>query len=261
MLKNELGSTILQVLLATGLVGGAALFLAKTSELNNKVQSKYKFDQDLMEVTDQIQTILGRTSNCWVTINRIPKDGIYIGEAQFKDNYFQNFTTTKAIFKVGQVVGNSGILLKDIQLIIGDDAADYLDVSFQIRDGTKLVGASEVNKKFKIKYSYNQLGAIDSCYSEVEDDIANAVKVSCLNLGAEYTSEKCNWQVNIPTCVLSSVPCEGAWIESSSKNLFLTEIGTNPDYEPKSSFAEASYKGTNLRTCCRQDYPSDGMIK
>lgn len=252
MLLKQTGSAILQVILAAAAIGGASVAFLKSQETSNRQQVKINYSQDLLQITEQIQGALARSQNCWVTINRPTMDGIYVGDPEDKNNYFKGFTEIKKIFSLNEQIGNSGIMMTDIRLV-SEAAGDFLEVRFKAKEGVKLAGSSDELVKFRIKYSLNMFGARNSCYSEEGEDISEGIENGCLDLEGVYSGEKCNL-VSIPTCVLNPEPCGTIW-KDQGKLHFLREVGSNPGFEPKNSFADATYSNFSMNKCCRQQLP------
>jgi hypothetical protein len=250
---KQTGAAILQVMLAAVAIAGTSVYLLRSKDITSNLQNKLKYNQDITQISEHIQSVLARGANCWSTVQRLPMDGIYIGKANQNSNYYSGFGTDKLLYPINQPIGNSGIMISALKReVIG--GVEHLKVSFKVKKEVVSYGKHDLNRYFRITYAFNELGGATSCYIEQGDDVAKTIMQTCLDVGGEYINQKCKL-TGIPTCILSPNPCTGRWSDSGHLP-FIKEVGSNPGLTPLNAFTpEATYSHFNLFRCCQSDPP------
>lgn len=158
MNKNAHGFGLLEVLIAVALLGAVALGVMQVSKIMSKSTVKYNMDNDVLNITRELVTILGNPINCRDTFQTLDPNGGTVS------SIMQN---TQPRYPVNGDFGNAHFTIGSYTLSAADS-----DVSLA-SNTTKLVirytrkkvesGPSEVVKKIKLHVDLDASNRIVSC--------------------------------------------------------------------------------------------------
>lgn len=277
MLKKESGFSLVEVLIAVGLMGGLALFLMQQQDTSTKMQTKMRFDQDLNTVNNSIQTMLAKRAVCTLTLSgRRVGDSISViksGEDNLLDplNGPPREHIGREVARVNTVVGQTGLQISSMSLIEKRDAAgivigDALRVQFRAgrmgSDGRfipiKALGSTNLNKDYLVNGLKNGAGQYISCYSEMGNMVDSAIQEACRSMGATWNaSTKRCLLTNLPQCIIAEgSACGSVYTQQGSEFTLESKIfkgRTCTQRYEKNSFCIGP--GSFNRSC---DCPSKG---
>nr|BDT27769.1 tail fiber domain-containing protein [Bacteriovorax sp. HI3] len=189
--NDEAGFSLVEVLIAAGIVGVVAL--ATTKVIYNlqsaSVVSESKIEE--LEIRRVITTTLASKEACTYSIG-----GRKIGDAitVIKNN------VGGVLFESGKTYGNNTVLIEGIRTVdkneVSSDGTKIIDLVVKMRKIKKLAKQEqgrEVSIPLRISSPSGTSDIITDCFSNTESLIAEAVKYSCLSGGG-------NWNPNTKTC-------------------------------------------------------------
>jgi prepilin-type N-terminal cleavage/methylation domain-containing protein len=258
MHKRQDGFSLVEVMVAVGLMGGLAYFLMQQQDSSSKLQTKMNFNQDLNSVSTQIQTMLAKKANCTLTVS-----GRKVGQSldfirTGIDDPINPLTAPpifkKNLFEKNKMIGNSQLQIESISIVekkdeLGVVIGDAIRVKFRAgRMGSggvfvpiKAVGSTNLSKDFLINGVKNPLGFYTSCYSESGNMVETAIQEACTSMGAVWdaATKKCKL-TNLPKCIM---------VEGSACGTVFTQEGSEMAFDVK----------VFGRRKCTQEYKRNGF--
>lgn len=174
---------MVQVTIAAAVVAGSSLYMMKNQDINSTIQGKMNLDQDIMSVTEQMQSALGRSANCTSNLGgklvgssvdeiwaeTLPDVGPYGELDYFSKN---NPSGAKILFKKNVSIAGGQTKISDMQLVNRknpetDEVETVFRVSFLSEHNKNRVGS--FNKDFILKGDKNPDGSFKFCYSVPEE--------------------------------------------------------------------------------------------
>jgi type II secretory pathway pseudopilin PulG len=181
LLKSQKGFSIVQVLIAAGMMGGLALVLTKLSENQMQVQKGATEATEINEITSRLQRYFLDSDACknslaGKTINNNSK----INLSELKDRYNKSFIYSTS--GKNQITPN--LLVKKIEANRADNVIK-VEVTFE-KVSKKGFGGKEIKKSFDLDGAFSG-NTITGCYSQMD----NAVKSACTSLGGTISGTTC----------------------------------------------------------------------
>lgn len=208
MLRNQNGSTLLQVIFAAGLVTGSGYIIMSQQQQAKEIRTKQVYNQEVQAVIDQLQTALARAQNCTVTIAQTPIRSIKRGEHVLRDGRVV-FEPREDLFVQGTEVASSGLILDKIEFLKKDEGSDldigrdFLRIRLKAREGKKMPGSSDFQHDFRLSYFIDKDGNRAGCYSEDRTEVERSVSSTCDGVYNPDT-KKCDLTA-LPECTIAPV--------------------------------------------------------
>jgi hypothetical protein len=136
----------MEIMLVAGLLGGLAMVVMNITKQTTKSSTKFQFDTDIAQITNEISAILSDPTTC---LANFPND-TNINFVKDKNNN-QKYIRNGATGAPAQGYGNSGVIISgySLHLMAPTGAVNsYLQVAFQNK---KILGAAAILKRVDIK--------------------------------------------------------------------------------------------------------------
>ncbi len=189
-LFNQRGFSMVEVMVAMGMLGVLGYGLMKFTETSGLQQQKMTFNQGLNSFTNSIQTELAKKENCSASLMNLAS-GAHINEIKEGKVDPSPSNTTGAIIPTGRILmkkhnplDNSGLFIDDMLYTQNQAGKDVLRVTFVAgsidaagnRKLKKLVGSSTLKRDFIINAIKDpSTNLIINCYSDFTN-LANTLE-------------------------------------------------------------------------------------
>jgi type II secretory pathway pseudopilin PulG len=199
-LSKQAGISLVETLVGLSIAAGISLVLMRQQETSNKMQAKTNVDQNINSAVNIIQSSLGNRAICTKSIETkgVGDSITQIVDAQVDPTNFNNFIVTGKRIADTTTMLPGNIKIDSMNIIsegAGATQMDYLRVVFNRNPTgkTKLFGATQVPKKFRIQGQKNAAGKYTLCFSEASNLLNSAVQQACVSLGGLWnpTTSKC----------------------------------------------------------------------
>lgn len=180
---NFKGFSLVEVMIGTGIASALVLVIVSSLKQTSGVKNNLQKSSDVNNLIQMITSELTRKEVC---------------EANFKNLNPAAGTLTELVYKSGnRIIATSapyGDFINNIVSITYGGAASptiprlfKMNVTVQYTPRPK-PGVAAVDKQFTIPVNVflNNAGTVDTCYSDVQSLMENAVKFSCAGNGAKY---------------------------------------------------------------------------
>jgi hypothetical protein len=172
VLKNQLGFSLLQVLVAIGLTGGLSLILMELAGQQNKQQKTAIVNGELTEVFAQFVTMLNNGTSCEATVAGLKK-GDPVTEVRYKfDDNEEPFAEVGKPFRGTKLILRSMKLQTDAEYTAANagklpptkDSSGHttLTLVVELEKPAGIVGGKDVKKTFDIAVAMGQGKLISS---------------------------------------------------------------------------------------------------
>ena len=191
MFKNNKGFSLVQVMVAAGMMGGIALGVMQLSKQMQTTTVKGETSIEENQLINHISTILLDANSCMETFKglsfRDPVESI----KRVKSN-----GESIEVYRTGKIYGNRTLQI-DRMTLSGKKGEEYLDLKIK-RIKAAYQGPKNVKKRIALKLVIEE-GKVKNCFSELSNVTENSIKKSCESIGAVYSDEtqKCiNLKIN-----------------------------------------------------------------
>jgi hypothetical protein len=175
------GFTLVEAMVAAGILGGLAIVSLKIQEIGQKSGKKSYQDLEIIQTTSDIGRIITASEQCDSMINALGlSNAVTSGQVQ---NITDVQNPAKVLYSIGQEVSNSSQLTISNMQVTLDPASSVRGefiVTFQ-RPSNNL-GPSQIVRRIPMKISRDSLGAVTGCYAERE----MAMDSVCQMLGGTF---------------------------------------------------------------------------
>lgn len=234
---NQKGISMVQTIVAMGLLSGVGLTLMMTMDTEKKGQTKLTFDQEVAAITKEVETKMRSHRNCMVNLpNKKPMDfdlsnpdasnpeavlteirkGMYVAPS---------YVSVGNIIETGQVIESSGLKVHAIRLIrkrvqnadsTWTELGDAIRITFTHKkdydaSNNLASGARRIYKDILVDGEKDLNGFYTRCISPGEQIISDAKAANCEALNGSWneTTKRCTLD-KLPKCFLSdSCPASG----------------------------------------------------
>jgi hypothetical protein len=190
-MSKDGGFSLVQVMVAAGLMGGIALGVMQLSKQMQTTTIMGETSIEENQLFNHISTILIDANSC----NETFKDLKFGDQVESIKRVKANGEAVD-VYTVGENYGNRTILLKQMTLS-GKEGEEYLSLSLErIKSGYS--GPRNIKKQVALKLVFAG-GKVTDCFSELSNVTENSIKKSCESIGADYNADtqKCiNFKIN-----------------------------------------------------------------
>ncbi len=184
IIKKNFGFTLVEIMIALGIASALSIVILSAINQSMKVKGTLQRNGNVNNLIQLITSEMSRKDTCEVNFK-----GLSLSPAPIKTNLtFKNGSTIiqqnssygESITKINSIIITSSVSTTDPRL-----NKMLLSVTFQ----PKIVsGILPPTQRFDIPINVflNAAGQIDTCYSDVQSLLENAVKFSCIGSGAKY---------------------------------------------------------------------------
>jgi len=199
-MKNNKGFSLVQVMVAAGLLGGVALGVMQLSKQMQSTTIMGATNLEENQIINHISTILLDADSCEKTFV-----GLAFGDPVESIKRVKSNGEAMEVYSLGETYGNRTISLKDMKLG-GKDGEEYLELVLR-RLKSGYAGPKEIRKKIALKLVIKD-DKVVNCFSELSNVTETSVKKSCLSIGAIYdaNTQRCK---NIKLIEHESQVCAG----------------------------------------------------
>ena len=197
-IKNQSGFSLIQVMIAIGLMGGVSVAMMQQQKTASSMQSKMNTNSDINTVTNNIQTIMSISKNCIPTIQLIQNPAVLQKEILRvrRDPATGLDLPPEKVYDLGSSIGNN-LYIEKMELATTQSGQDALRVYFKRMkkgDGSQLIeikgelGGGRIAKDFLLLGEKDGLGNFLNCYSADQAVIDEMLKKmpKCI-----YTPDAC----------------------------------------------------------------------
>lgn len=221
--QNGLG--VVQVLIAIAATAGISYTIMQNSSISNKQQSKASFDQQLENLSNEIQTEMAKLENCTASLvgrtAGVALTSLRSGTHNTSVNPHQ-IVPGPVIFSVRKP-NSLGIYIDGISFLTREEVDpmdstkkiynDVIRVAFQsgdvsasgvVRERAKGLGATSMSHDFVVQTHKDSTGKVITCFS----DDSNVVKHTCESIAETVwnpATKKCEFPQAIPVSDLIDV--------------------------------------------------------
>jgi len=177
-MKNNKGFSLVQVMVAAGLMGGLALGVM---QITKQMQTTAVVGETLLEenqLFNHISTILIDANSCEETFK-----GLSFGDSVESINRVKSNGNAVKVYQVGGIYGNRALELKDM-ILSGKEGEEHLVLVIK-RIKAAYIGPKEIKKKVHLKLVVKDNKVIN-CFSELSNVTETSIKKSCSALSADY---------------------------------------------------------------------------
>jgi type II secretory pathway pseudopilin PulG len=213
---SQHGFSLVEALVAVGLLGGIALVVVKQSEQAGLNESQLNATQEVNAIVNQISTILAQKNNCTATVKgkgvNDSLDAIYRGDDPTTQGFRDSVAAQKTgreVFKLHEPLSSRRLLISEMRLVqkqapSGDDLGDFLRLKFISELHPDMI------KDFQIIGDKDSSGKFISCHSVMFNEIEEGIAQTCGSIGGEWdeVNKKCEL-VSLPGCFLTDQPSCG----------------------------------------------------
>jgi hypothetical protein len=189
--RNNKGLGLMEVIMASGLIGGLSLVILQMTQNSQKGVTALEIGTDIETTTKRIQQQLSDPDNCTLTLQN--------QDAKSTDQGVITGLTLKRVeppntvnFTVGMVLGQKRLKIKSYKISdsypdVGVDSSNTTHFIISFDRGNKGLGTKLIERKIPIKVEVNTNKKILSCYavSALKDTIW---KYTTNNTGIYYNS-------------------------------------------------------------------------
>lgn len=210
---NQKGFSLVEILMAAGIVGGIALTVAKLSQDSARVTKTTEANNEINNFMSDVSYILSDKASCEATVAGSETIGAQISTIKkVKDS---------TIFNVYELdpkkYGNNSFSISSIRTSLEDGGVLLL---FDIkRANVTTLGSRQITKRLPLK-AVVENGKIKSCFSDTESMIESAVRAACKGNSARFDEnlKECHHELQILICesgkVMQQIVAEDGTIKS-----------------------------------------------
>ena len=160
MTLGSRGFSLVQVLVATGIMGGLALVLMRLQDNSSQITKTAEVNQALYIFSQEITSVLTIPKNCTETfktlvLNETPRNITVIKKVK-------NNGTPIVMYTVGNTYQNNQLKLESIQYVESSD--EFLEVRMKFNKESKQVaGGKSISKVLKLSFSKDAMNRITQC--------------------------------------------------------------------------------------------------
>lgn len=161
ILKSNDGFSLVQVVIAAGLMGLVAMFMLRMQENQRLSQNKMNFDAELNQLMNKLTSTFIQSDICLKNL-----EGFNVGkEIELTEVVAPN---DRKIFEVGELYGNRTLLLERIskkKFFYNNDEKTYGDLSLNVtvRSNKKIFGNQTMTKSFDVIVYVDENEVITGC--------------------------------------------------------------------------------------------------
>lgn len=267
ILNSQAGFSIVQVLIAAGLMGGLALMMTKLGQNQAKMQRKAIEDQDLNQFVNTVQKHLLNHEACKNTFADIDTLNSN-GDSQAVES-IKNFEGIE-VYNDSDKQPSPRLNIIGMKAIRGADNELKFEIEIQkkSRGAQQSYGAKNFKKFIELDALYSN-GEVLKCYSQLDSAVSTSVLLAreeaCIDIGAQ-------WNSTTKTCTLTDA-FKKQLIEDGLKQLNLVKLyeksdGTlsksKPgDYVSKCKVSRKRCSRTSSHTCgrsCNSGYSAGNWV-
>lgn len=187
-LKNSKGFSMVQVMVAAGMLGGLSLMVAEITRNASKTKNHLESSMEINMTISQIQAMLQSSISCNLNFKDQPVTQSYTELRRCTNQNHETLNCNDAgqvLLEVNKPYGNGSYQVNSINTKDGSAGTVDIEISFQRLKGNNnnTYGAKEITKVINIQA--DRVGPnISNCYSDISNAIDTAVLNACKGNGA-----------------------------------------------------------------------------
>ena len=165
LISNESGMSLVQVVIAAGIMSMLAVVMMKMQENQTKTQNDIGAKAEIVSIMQKMNSLMGSPGYCTENLKgkRVSADG----ELELNEIVSP---TGKSMFKVGEIYGDRQVILKGIEqkeFFFDDEekTRGILSFTVSLEKKKKSFGAKVIKKTLEVFVNVNELGTIEGCSS------------------------------------------------------------------------------------------------
>ncbi len=195
-LKNNKGFSLVEVLIASGILGAMGLYLASFSKQAITMEKKSETSFEINSISSLITQSLLNKDSCLYTLG----DGSVITNGK-KISVIKN-RKGDDIFNTSTKYGNNSVSINDIEVVdVNASGAPgenkYGEIKLQVtflRTSKLIQGSKTTRRSFPVSVELDASNKLVSCFSSTENSVVTAKEEACNNIGGIFdkTTDKCD---------------------------------------------------------------------
>lgn len=177
-MKNNKGFSLVQVMVAAGLMGGIALGVMQLSKQMQTTTVMGETSLEESQLFNHISTILIDANSCEETFK-----GLAFGDSVESIKRVKSDGNSVEVYTAGEIYGNRALELTDM-ILSGKEGEEHLTLVLK-RIKSAYSGPKEIKKKVHLKLNFKD-GKVISCFSELSNVTETSINKSCTAMGADY---------------------------------------------------------------------------
>lgn len=222
LITSQKGYSLVQVLMATGLVGGLALAVAKLGKDSFNATQTINANIEINQTITDISNILSDSNNCNATFGIGSSTTNSISEIRRSNSP----GVSVPVYRTNTEYGNGTFRIVNMQTVPSSTGIE-LRVSIQ-KNNQQVLGGKDIVRTIPIKATIVN-NRIENCYSDIDSVIDAAVAAACKGNSAKFDPDtrECTHNLQTLTCedgkVLRKINNQNDEIVSECVDLFPAE--------------------------------------
>jgi type II secretory pathway pseudopilin PulG len=191
---NSKGFSLVETLLAVGIVGGITLTVAKLGQETTRLTKTSDRNTDMNNFINDVSYILSDKNNCKATVGEGSTIGSQISAIRKDVN-----GVIQEVYGLNKSIGNNSFTISQITTVPSANGADLI---IEVNRGTLFVSSSKsISRRIPLKVDVVG-NVIEGCYSDIEGMIESAVRAACKGNSARYdeVTKECHHDAQPISC-------------------------------------------------------------
>jgi type II secretory pathway pseudopilin PulG len=180
LIKNQNGFSLLQVIVAAGLMSMLSLALMNTMESAQKNVHHAEDKAELLNFVYRMNTNFLDETACNNTFG-----GLSVSKGETIDIDTIKSKNNSILAALDQVIPGRGYLIQDMYLNRTANDESMLTMVFE-KQSKRSFGVMSLTRDFPLNINYDDVNMITSCYSDEKNTVDTAVKQACIDLGGQF---------------------------------------------------------------------------